>query len=787
MPREALSHQTLAELLRKAGRSHFEARWVWVRNFSDDGWVVFDVEEYVDGQGYEETSWRMNFTVSEDPMGVTLTGAPEKVQPSEEYAVAEGVHLSEAGRLIEAKETADGERVYSVVIIEAGMSSNGRLYEAGVLEAAVPLYEGAKAYDHHRTLDELNTSTIEGLIGNYENVAWSAKESAIVGDLRLLPSATHAKEALDRSIELQGEGKDPLIGISHDALADTAIVASEGASFEQVRHITKVLSSDVVADPAAGGRANRIVAGGNGDITPAKETPVDELKKLIAKYKGGTLTDEERDTLSGLLDSELGMSLEDLAEDVDEEPTVDDETTEEETADQLVGSTTEARTFESKSLEGKSIIRTALAEAKLPPALAENVRSRIPASFTEADLTNIIDPAKALAQGLEGEGITAGGGKVAATVTKDEADKLSEALDATFDPRSGGGFTSYKEMWAAFHPEASYRELESADFAYGFLREAYAGSRRMGESARVSEAIDTTTFAQVLGDSVARRMIAEYGLPQLQNWRSVVSNIETVNDFREQKRGRIGGYGTLPTVAEGAAYTPLTSPGDEEATYTVDKKGGTETLTMESIANDDLSALTRIPRSLGRAAAQTLYRFVWNLIASNPTMTYDATALFHASHGNLGTAALSAGSLQAARVAMREQAAYGDAAEVLGIAPSLLVVPAELEETAFELTRSAVAVTAGKDATVPNINSGMDMIVLPFLTDTNNWYAVGDPDLVPTIEVGFYRGRQDPELFVQDMGAVGSMFNTDEVTWKIRHIYSGTVLDHRGFYGGIVA
>lgn len=699
------------------------------------------------------------------------------------------IEVTEGGRLIEARTDEGGTRIYATAIIEAGFSANGRLYEAAVLEAAAPLYEGAGAYDHHRTIDEIKTSTIDGLIGYYRNASWSPEAQAVVAELHLLPSATHAREALDASIELQAQGHPPLVGISHDAFATAEVVTEAGNTFERIRSIESVSSADVVYDPAAGGHANRIVAGGNGDIeTPAtKETPVDELKTLIAKYKGGTLTDEERDTLSGLLDSELGMSIEDLAEDVDEEPTVDDETTEEETADELVASTSESRTFESKSLEGKSIIRTALAEAKLPPALAENVRSRIPASFTEADLTNIIDPAKALAQGLEGEGITAGGGKVAATVTKDEADKLSEALDATFDPRSGDGFSSYKEMWAAFHPEAGYRELESADFAYMFLREAYAGSRRMGESARVSEAIDSTTFAQVLGDSVARRMIAEYGLPQLQNWRSVVSNIETVNDFREQKRGRIGGYGTLPTVAEGAAYTALTSPGDEEATYTVDKKGGTETLTMESIANDDLSALTRIPRSLGRAAAQTLYRFVWNLIASNPTMTYDATALFHASHGNLGTAALSAGSLQAARVAMREQAAYGDAAEVLGIAPSLLVVPAELEETAFELTRSAVAVTAGKDATVPNINSGMDMIVLPFLTDTNNWFAVGDPDLVPTIEVGFYRGRQDPELFVQDMGAVGSMFNTDEVTWKIRHIYSGTVLDHRGFYGGIVA
>ena len=47
---------------------------------------------------------------------------------------------------------------------------------------------------------------------------------------------------------------------------------------------------------------------------------------------------------------------------------------------------------------------------------------------------------------------------------------------------------------------------------------------------------------------------------------------------------------------------------------------------------------------------------------------------------------------------------------------------------------------------------------------------------LPVIEIGFLDGQQDPELFMQDMPNVGSMFSNDQLTYKIRHIYGGNVL-----------
>ena len=80
-----------------------------------------------------------------------------------------------------------------------------------------------------------------------------------------------------------------------------------------------------------------------------------------------------------------------------------------------------------------------------------------------------------------------------------------------------------------------------------------------------------------------------------------------------------------------------------------------------------------------------------------------------------------------------------------------------------------------------------EVIVVPYWTDANDWAAVADPRRIPTIEVGFFGGQENPELFVQDMPNVGSLFSNDQITYKIRHIYSGAVMDFRGFYKAVVA
>ena len=63
---------------------------------------------------------------------------------------------------------------------------------------------------------------------------------------------------------------------------------------------------------------------------------------------------------------------------------------------------------------------------------------------------------------------------------------------------------------------------------------------------------------------------------------------------------------------------------------------------------------------------------------------YDTVALFHATHANLGTAALADASFAAARLRMQKQA-EADSAKRLGLILRHIYGPPDLEETIFNM------------------------------------------------------------------------------------------------------
>lgn len=400
-----------------------------------------------------------------------------------------------------------------------------------------------------------------------------------------------------------------------------------------------------------------------------------------------------------------------------------------------------------------------LSVSKLPEAAQDDLRARFAGQLFDAvTLQAAIKGSKELVDRLTASGIVTGTGDV--RIITDQRDKHVLMLDDFF----AGKQNSFK---------AAYQEITGDMSISGDMRNA----------TRLTAAINTAGFDQLLGDAITRKMVSEYNMSGLDSWKKVVQS-GPVFDFRTNRRVRIGGYGNLAAVAQSGAYAALTTPIDEESTYAATKRGGTETVTLEAIRNDDVMGLRRIPIKLGRSAARTLYQFVFDMIGTNGVV-YDAAALAVAGHNNLGTTALAQATLLAGRLAMLKQTEFGSL-EVLGIAPRYLLVPPDLEPTAWGLVVSPSAgVFVPTAAQQQNIQT-WEIIVVKTWTDTNNWWLVADPNDIPTIEVGFLDGKDTPELFVQDMPNVGSMFSNDQLTYKIRHIYGGAVLDYRGFYGAIV-
>jgi hypothetical protein len=305
--------------------------------------------------------------------------------------------------------------------------------------------------------------------------------------------------------------------------------------------------------------------------------------------------------------------------------------------------------------------------------------------------------------------------------------------------------------------------------------------------------VTTSTMAVLTANRLNKRvMIAFQRYPRW--WESIVTEEDFAN-LQDVRWITLGGVGELPTVAEGAAYTELTWD-DKEETKSFVKKGGYLGLTMEAIDKDDTRRLRSAPGALAQAAWLTLSKAVSAIFTDNtgtgPAMS-DGNYLFDATnHGNLRSTALSFAEWSTVRQAMRDQTEH-HSGEPLGAltAPRYLLVPAELETTALQIMASE-----GEPGTADNDenpfaegnfhDSRMEsarrrVIVVDFWTDANNWAAVADPMLYPSIGIGYCYGRQ-PEIFSVASPTAGLMFTNDTLPIKVRFFFAVMPIDWRGLH-----
>ena len=664
---------------------------------------------------------------------------------------------ADAGAAVFLEADASGA-VWDVVLIRAGLSMNRVFYPDAVLREAAPRFEGARVLarsdEEHAQGKGKDVRNVVGWISGVKFAEGAAPDAGrLTGKLNLAAGAKALRENLADAWQ---RGKRDLAGLSIDADGTAKVEMREAQRVRVAKSITRVNSVDLVVDPGAGGALVRLVeAAVHEESDPMKQRMLDTIKAkapaIFAKIDPATITDEA-------LEAHYAEAVATPAAPAPGPAT---------------GLTQEQVNEQIRMVEARASMRTAIAGSRLPQAAQDKLLADFGArtTFTEADVTKAIkDERQYLARFTESGKVTVGGdGDI---VVEDRSVKIAGMLDAFFDP-------SHKDHRSVQSFKECYIEITGDRKVTG--RVSDADRTRLAESMgeRFVESMDSTTFAYVLGDSIARRMVADYNLPSVYNaWQPLV-NVVPVSDFRIQRRTRFGGYGDLPTVAQGAPYASLTSPTDEEATYAIAKKGGTEDVTLEMVKNDDVGAIRMIPTKLSRAAQRTLGKFVFDFIRTNPTL-YDGVAFFHATHGNLGANALDATYLAAARLRMLKQTEAGSS-DRLGIGPKFLIVPVDLQETAVNLFNR----NTNLDKTFIQATT-LQIIPVWYWTDTNDWAIGADPMDIPSIEVGFLDGNQTPEMFVQDMPNVGSMFSNDKLTMKLRHIYGGNVVNYRGFDKSVV-
>ncbi|WP_058642043.1 phage major capsid protein [Pseudacidovorax intermedius] len=657
------------------------------------------------------------------------------------------------------REATDGS--IQVTLLRAGRSINNNFYPDAVLRESAPQFEGVRVFVKS---DDEHTSgkgkDVRNLIGGVYGVRFvegkGADAGALVGTFKPLDPKDAAVVKMTEAVK---RGLTGLLGLSIDAIAQTKKRQQGREVLREAAKFLKVHSVDLIVEPGAGGGLDRLTEATATDISPNspegstmplwKQRLLEAIKAkdpaAHAKIDPATIGDDD---LVNLHESVCGSLL---------APPGADRVTE-----AARGDDAPVTRADLAMLQVRQAAAVKITGSKLPQLAKDRLAANFAGMerFTEAQVDDAIkSEGEYLARFTE-----SGSVRVPAfgnIEVGDRSAQIKDMLDAFFDPahKDHRNIQSFREAYVEITGDRRVTgRIENCDLS------------RLSESLGIMrESVSSSTFSAALGDSITRRMQALYlGMVDLDTWKKVAT-WGPVNDFRTQERIRIGGYGNLPAVAQGGTYQPLTTPGDDKATYAVTKRGGTEDVTLEAIKNDDVQALRRIPLELALAAKNTLYEFVFDFYRANPTI-YDTKALYHADHGNLFTAALSAAEFVAHRLAMQKQTRAGSGKR-LATAPVSILVPFELQETAFNL----FVRNQNLDKTfVQSINP--EIIPVSYWTDGNDWVTVGDQARAPVLEIGFLDGREDPELFVQDMPNVGSMFTNDKITYKIRHIYGGNIL-----------
>ncbi len=279
----------------------------------------------------------------------------------------------------------------------------------------------------------------------------------------------------------------------------------------------------------------------------------------------------------------------------------------------------------------------------------------------------------------------------------------------------------------------------------------------------------TDDFGNVLADVARRSMLRGYDeAPEtFERWTSVGE----LSDFKAATRVDLGAFPDLSVVPEGAEYKSATV-GDRGETVQLATYGRKFSISRQAIINDDLGAFTRIPQKMGGAARRTLGNLVYAVLSGNPNMS-DGTALFHADHGNLGSAAaISTASVDAQRVLMQKQK-LGDA--FLNISPSFLICAPEKQGLAIQTMSAEMEVGASAKAnTAPNYVRNLGEVIADARLSGNGWYLAANPAMYDTIEVQYLDGNQAPALEQQ------AGWDVDGVDFKVRLDAGVKALDFRG-------
>ena len=604
--------------------------------------------------------------------------------------------------------------------------------------------------------------SLRDLGGICQDAQWDAGRQGIRLRLRTAgPAGPLVRELAREMLAEAGAGARPRVGFSADILftagsdprADAGATAGSGAG-RQVKTILRVLSLDLVFNPARGGafiRAfNSVGAGFARDYQAADrqenamEDSVNHTQAADAathptQYAGRNTPQED-----------------------------------------LVSQTTHALHVRQQMCA--YLLDSGLAASRLPQASQDFVRKQFSGRvFEPAELSAAVEAQRGLVAALTGGAVVQGPGRVHGLLNA--TDKLQAALDDLLGaPRDKGAesiqtarLTGIRELY----------HLLTGDFD---MHGGYDADR-----AQLATTADFAGLVKNALNKIVAEKWAQMGRAGYDWWRKIVT-VEHMTTLNTVTGILVGTVGTLPTVAEGAEYTELTI-GDSPETASFTKYGGYIPLTLELLDRDDHRKLAAYPRELAAAGIRRISALIAAIFTDNSGVGLtlaDGGALFNATavtsaggHKNLLTTALSAAEWEVVGTAVFNQpmliknaSGHYGAGGKMGINPRFLLAPRALQLTAKQIIYPTLQNAASIYS--ENLQRGEpgDVITVPEWIDTSDWAAVVDPALAPGIILAERFGLL-PEVFVAGDGLSPAVFMNDEHRIKVRHFNAVLVSDFR--------
>ena len=309
--------------------------------------------------------------------------------------------------------------------------------------------------------------------------------------------------------------------------------------------------------------------------------------------------------------------------------------------------------------------------------------------------------------------------------------------------------------------------LFEAALANGYTGRTFRDSRRVLEAAfgRGIEAGMTTIDVGGILSNVANKFLLEGFFSVERVWRNICA-VRNVNDFKTVTSYRLIGKDQYEEIGAGGEIKHGTLG---EETYT--NKASTYALMLSidrrDIINDDLGAITTVPRKLGRGSGLKINDVFWTAFLNN-------AAFFSAGNKNFVTGADTALGIDGlTKVEQTFMDLVDSDGKPTGVMPSIMLVPTALSAMGTQLYKSVELrdTTANTKFPIANPHQGKFRIeVSRYLANaiyTGNsakaWYLLADPNDLPVIEVAFLDGKEAPTVDVNLQDPRGGVKSKGEV------------------------